>query len=118
MWGGPMTYKKKIAVMQSMDVQDEVGNVDCVWSEIYHGWASVNGIGGRKYYEAAHTNTQNEMLFTVRWCKSLSNVRCTCSDDDPEFMISYNNRNYAVTHVDDFMESHRTLVFHAEEVRK
>lgn len=113
-----MTYNKKIKILQSTDVQDEVGNTDCMWTEIFHGWASVNYIGGRKYYEAAQTNTQNDVIFTVRYSKSVSTVRCKCCDEDPDYRIMYNGRFYAVKHVDDYMDSHRELVFRTEEVRK
>lgn len=112
-----MTYNKKIRILQSTDVQDEIGNTDCVWREVFHGWASVNGVGGRKYYDAAMTNTQNDMIFTVRYCKAVSSVKCKCCDSDPDYRIAYNGRFYAVKHVDDYMESHRELVFRAEEVR-
>lgn len=117
MWGGCVTYNKKIRILQSTDVQDEIGNTDCVWTEIFHGWASVNNTGGRKYYDAAQTNSQNDVIFTIRYCRSASSVKCKCCDSDPDYRISYNGRMYAVKHVDDFMESHRELVFRTEEVR-
>ncbi|MCQ2464686.1 MAG: phage head closure protein [Oscillospiraceae bacterium] len=112
-----MTYNKKIRILQSTDVQDEIGNTDCVWTEIFHGWASVNNTGGRKYYDAAQTNSQNDVIFTIRYCRSASSVKCKCCDSDPDYRIAYNGRMYAVKHVDDFMESHRELVFRTEEVR-
>ena len=113
-----MTYNKKIRILKSTDVQDEVGNTDCVWNEVFCGWASFNCTGGRRYYEAAQTNQQNDMTFTIRYCQSASTVRCKCSNEDPDYRIYYNNRYYTVKHVDDYMESHRQLVFTAEEVRK
>lgn len=117
MWGGCVTYNKKIRILQSTDVQDEIGNTDCVWTEIFHGWASVNNTGGRKYYDAAQTNSQNDVVFTIRYCRSASSVKCKCCDSDPDYRIAYNGRMYAVKHIDDFMESHRELVFRTEEVR-
>ena len=87
-----MTYNKKIRILKSTDVQDEVGNTDCVWNEVFCGWASVNCTGGRRYYEAAQTNQQNDMTFTIRYCQSASTVRCKCSNEDPDYRIYYNNR--------------------------
>lgn len=113
-----MTYNKKIKIFKSTDVQDEVGNTDCVWDLVFCGWASVNTTGGRRYYEAAQTNQQNDVTFTIRYCQSASTVRCKCCNEDPDYRIFYNNRYYTVKHVDDYMESHRQLVFITEEVRK
>lgn len=105
-----MTYDKKIVILQSTDVQDSVGNIDCVWTPIHVCWASVNSTGGRRFYEAAQTNTQNYMTFTIRYCKAASSITVDNTH------IAYNGRMFAVKHVDDFFERHRELVIKAEEV--
>lgn len=110
-----MTYNKKIIVLQKQDVTDEIGNSDAVWFTIYKGWASVNCIGGNMYYEAAQTNSQNDMIFKTRFCKALSVVKY--NENDPTYRIEYNGKMFEITHVDDFMERHLELVFRAKEVR-
>ena len=109
-------YNKKIRIYRSTEQQDRIGNTEIVWSEIFHGWASVNCTGGDKYYAAAQTNTQNHMFFTIRYCKAVGEMRIL-SDTEPEYRIQYNNRMYEVKHIDDYMESHRELRIRAEEVR-
>ena len=69
-----MTYNKKIRILKSTDVQDEVGNTDCVWNEVFCGWASVNCTGGRRYYEAAQTNQQNDNTYYSNTFKNVTYV--------------------------------------------
>lgn len=109
-----MTYNKKIRILQSTETQDEVGNVICGWTEIFNGWASIDGAGGRRYYKAAQTNTQYEKIFTIRYNKTVSGI--SISPENPDYRIEYCGKLYTVKHIDDAYESHRELVLRAEEV--
>lgn len=105
-----MTYNKKIDILQSQDIIDDVGNIDCMWALLHRCWASINGTGGRRFYEAAQTNTQDYVTFRVRYSKKLSDIRADNT------RIAYNGKIYNIKHINDYFEQHRELEIHAEEV--
>lgn len=109
-----MTYDKKIRIFESTETKDSVGNITAAWTEIFNGWASISGAGGRRYYEAAQTNTQYEKVFTIRYNKTVSGI--SLNPENPDYQIEYNNKRYTVKHMDDPDEKHRELVLRAEEV--
>lgn len=105
-----MAYDKKIEILISSDIEDEVGNIDCVWKTVMKAWAQVNSTGGRTYYEAAKSNTQNYMIFKVRYSSKISNIRAHST------RIRYKDRLYEVQHIDDYLEQHLEIVMRADEV--
>jgi len=105
-----MAYDKKIEILVSADIVDEVGNVDCVWKTVMKAWAQVNSTGGRTFYEAAKSNTQNYLTFRLRYSSKLSDIR------EHSTRIRYKGRLYEVQHIDDYLEQHMELVIKANEV--
>ncbi len=103
-------YTKRITILQSQDVIDDIGNVDCIWTVLHRCWASVNCTGGKKFYEAAQTNVQDYVTFKMRYCQKISGMSAT------KIRISYDNKIYNVKYIDDYFEQHKELKILAEEV--
>lgn len=105
-----MAYNKKIEIQHFSETIDVIGQRIQSWNTLFKPWASVNGVGGREYYKAAQTNSENDMIFKIRYSNKLNN--CLTS----EIRILYNGKTYDIKHIDDYMQQHRELVIRASEV--
>lgn len=105
-----MAYTKKIEIQALTERYDEIGQSISEWETIFRPWSSVNSIGGKEYYKAAQTNSQNDMIFKIRYTKKISGYKTS------EIRIVYNSKIYNIKHIDDYMEQHRELVIRAEEI--
>lgn len=107
-----MAYTKKIEIQAMLETTDEIGQKIQEWKTIFHPWASVNGTGGREYYKAAQVNSENDMIFRIRYSKKIADYLTS------EMRIVYNNKIYNVKHIEDFNERHMELVFRTEQLNK
>lgn len=105
-----MAYTHKISFQVLAEKSDEIGSQSQEWTEVFTAWAKVNGIGGREYYNARQTNSENDMIFKVRYSRKIADYLTS------EIRIVYNGRYFDVKHVDDYMEQHRELVFRTQEL--
>lgn len=104
-----MAYTHKIEFQILAEMTDKIGNQISEWVTIFTAWASVNSIGGREYYNARQTNSENDVTFKVRYSRKIANYLTS------EIRIVYNGKIFDVKHIDDYMEQHRELVFRTEQ---
>lgn len=104
-----MTYNKKIIFQVLRNTSDRIGNDVQEWEDFFTAWASVNGTGGREYYSAAQVNSQNDMIFKIRYSRKIADFLSS------EIRIVYNNKIFDIKHIDDYQEQHRQLVFRTEQ---
>lgn len=109
-WGEAMAYNKKIEIQYYSENQDEIGNDIPQWTTLIRPWAEVNCTGGREYYAAAQVNSENDMIFKIRYSS------CMAGKLTSDLRIVYNGLIYNVKHIDDFMEQHRELVIRARQL--
>ncbi|MDE5620343.1 MAG: phage head closure protein [Ruminococcus sp.] len=107
-----MTYNKKIVFQVLRNTSDKIGNDVQEWEDFFTAWAYVNGTGGREYYSAAQVNSQNDMIFKIRYSRKIADFLSS------EIRIVYNNKIFDVKHIDDYQEQHRQLVFRTEQHNK
>lgn len=100
-----MAYTKKIRFQVYKTEVDEIGNQCGKWADIFETWANVNGVGGREYYSARQTNSENDIIFKVRYSRKIADFLTS------EIRIIYKNMIFDVQHVDDYMERNLELVF-------
>lgn len=103
-----MTYNKKIIFQVFTEKSDKIGWQSPEWTDFFTAWASVNGTGGREYYSASQVNSQNDVLFKVRYSRKIAGFLTS------EIRIFYNGIIYDVKHIDDYQEQHRQLIFRTE----
>lgn len=107
-----MAYTKKIDFQVLTEKSNEIGSQIPQWETFFTTWASVNSVGGREYYSARQTNSENDMIFKVRYSRKIAGYLTS------EIRIIYNNRIFDVKHVDDYMEQHREIVFRTQEINR
>ncbi|HDK7179748.1 TPA: phage head closure protein [Clostridium botulinum] len=70
-------------------------------------WASVRGLRGREFYNAAAVQSEQDKIFNCRYFKGL----------DTSLQIKYNNKLYDITSINDLNERHVEYEIHAKEVK-
>ncbi|MCM1508295.1 MAG: phage head closure protein [Ruminococcus flavefaciens] len=103
-----MIYNKKIIFQIITEKADEIGSQSPEWTDFFTAWANVNSIGGREYYTASQVNSQNDVIFKVRYSRKIAGFLTS------EIRILYNGNIYDIKHIDDYQEQHRQLVFRTE----
>lgn len=107
-----MTYSKKITFQVLTEKVDEISSQIPEWTTVFTAWASVSSIGGREYYSARQTNSENDMIFRVRYSRKIAGYLTS------EIRIVYNGKIFDVKHIDDYMEQHRELVFRTQQLNR
>lgn len=107
-----MAYTHKIQFQILSEMTDSIGIQSPEWTTIFTAWANINGIGGREYYSARQTNSENDMIFKVRYSRKIAHYLTS------EIRIVYNGKIFDVKHVDDYMEKHRELVFRTQQLNR
>lgn len=107
-----MAYTHKIEFQLLSVDSDEIGNQTEEWTTIFRTWASVNGIGGREYYNARQTNSENDVTFKVRYSRKIADYLTS------EIRIIYNGKIFDVKHIDDYMEQHKELAFRTQQLNR
>ncbi|MBQ6250171.1 phage head closure protein [Ruminococcus sp.] len=86
-----MAYTKKIEIQHYTESQDEIGNDGMLWAVLIRAWAKIEeNASGKEYYEAAQTNSENDVVFKIRYTKALENKLTS------ELRISYRGALYDI----------------------
>lgn len=107
-----MAYTKKIEIQHFTEATNNIGVHAQSWQTLFRPWAEVNCTGGREYYAAAQVNSENDMIFKIRYSRIMADKLSS------ELRIIYNGNTYNIKHIDDFMEQHREFVIRAERLNK
>lgn len=107
-----MTYNKKIEVQLLAETRDEIGQHVTGWETVFRPWAEVKCTGGREYYAAAQTNSENDMTFKIRFSKKVAGKLTS------ELRIIYDGIVYNVVHIEDVNEQHRELIIRARQLNR
>lgn len=100
-----MAYTKKIEIQNYTETQDSIGNVVQTWAVLYSPWSKIEeNATGKEYYEAAQTNSENDVIFKVRYSQKLEGKLTS------ELRIKYKNTYYDVKHIDGLEEHSLELV--------
>lgn len=71
-------------------------------------YASVRGLRGKEFYNAAAVQAQDDKVFNCKYFKGLT----------PNMQIKYNGVLYNITSINDLNERHEEYEIHAKEVKK
>lgn len=94
-----MAYTKKIEIQYYTETQDTIGNDEQTWTTLYTPWAKIEeNATGKEYYEAAQTNSENDVVFKLRYSSVLEGKLTS------ELRVKYKNAYYDVKHMDGIEE--------------
>jgi SPP1 family predicted phage head-tail adaptor len=99
-----MAYNKKIEIQCYTEDQDDIGNDVKEWKALFTPWAEIVEDGnGRKYYEAAQTNSESDVVFKIRYTSLLGNKLTS------ELRIKYKDAIYDIKYIGGLVERAREL---------
>lgn len=68
------TLRSKITIQHRVTGTDENGYPYEEWQNFVVVWAAKRGLGGREYYAAAAVQSENDVVFTVRYNQTTSQI--------------------------------------------
>ena len=105
-----MAYNKKIEIQCYDESQDALGNVIQDWHTLFRPWAEITTSTAKEYYEAAQVNSENDLVFKVRYSSVLAGKLSS------ELRIVYNGLIYDIKRIEDTNEQHRQFVIRAAQI--
>ena len=98
---------QRILIQKGNTQTDEVGNVLRQWQDFYSCFASVKTTGGKKR-QKGDTEEQHSVVFTVRFCKKLSELSAV------DYRIVFRSKTYNIIQVDFADYDGKTIKIKAE----
>lgn len=105
-----MAYTKKVEIQALATSADEIGQVVQNWETVLTAWAETENTGGREYYSAKQTNSEDDFIFKVRYSRKIADFLTS------EIRIVYNGKIFNVKHIEDVKERHLEIVFRTEQI--
>ena len=93
---------------------DEIGNDLTAWVEYLQLSAGANGLSGSEYWEAQAQQSENTIVFTIRW--SAKTKVLEAKNATQTYRILFNGVIYNIAHVDNPLFSNQTLKIKAVSV--
>ncbi len=98
---------KKIKFTYKGPGEDEDGYpIKNNWITFRTCWASVRGLRGREFYNAAAVQAQDDKIFNCRYFKGLT----------PDMYIEFQGRHYNIKSINNLYEKNEEYEIHASEV--
>ncbi|KGO12699.1 head-tail adaptor protein [Clostridium botulinum] len=102
----PGKLNKRIKFVVEQNGTDEDGYPLPGEKTIRECWASVRGLRGREFYNAAAVQAQDDKIFNCRYFKGLTQ----------DIQIKYNKKLYNIKSINDLNEKHVEYEIHASVV--
>ena len=98
-----MAYNKKITVQAFSESRDIIGQDIQTWTAVGSFWAEIKTYGGKEYFAAAQVNSENDVLFKVRFSRLLSGYLSS------QLRVIYQSCVYDVKSAVDVNQQHRII---------
>ena len=98
----------RIRIQKNETETDRDGNHKSAWTDPFTRWATPSAQTGQEGEKAAHTEEEDRLDFTVRYCTE------TAAVTSKQYRILLGERIYNIVHVDDMGFKHNSRKFHAE----
>lgn len=98
-------FNVMIKIQKSEIFTDEIGNHSNVWKDFYSCHATVSGENGREINISGTVVDKQDIAFTVRYCKSASQVEKT------KYRIIFENVIYNIIDIDHMNYTKKCLKF-------
>ncbi len=102
----------RITLQKNETVVDVYGNHTNTWTDYFTCWATASAQTGQEEENAATTNEEDRMDFTVRYSSETAAVVST------KYRILLLDRIYDIDHVDDMGFKKNSRKFHAHLVKR
>lgn len=103
----PGAYRQTIWIMKNGYTTDDVGNQVAAKEPYLRCHAYVNNLSGKEYWEAAQAQSENTVIFTLRYCKALSDMNTR------EYAILWDGKEYNIASIDNVQYKSETIKIRA-----
>lgn len=100
-------YRELITIEKVDIVTDEIGNQSAIRTEYFKGYAYMNNLSGKEYWEAAQSNSQDTVMFVMRYHPLLAKMNST------DYRLIHHNREYNITSIDNVQYKNETIKIRA-----
>lgn len=100
-------YREPVRIEKSSFTEDGIGNRLSVWSEYYKGYAYMNNLSGSEYWEAAQTQSQNTVMFVLRYHPLLGSM------STKGYRVMHRGREYNINSIDNVQYKNETIKIRA-----
>lgn len=101
-------YRELVTVEKSSVIVDEIGNHTATWSEYYRGYAYMNNLSGSEYWEAAQTQSENTVMFILRYHPILAEI------GTKGYRLVHRGKQYDITSIDNVKYKNETIKIRAK----
>lgn len=100
-------YKNKIEIQKVSNTYDNIGNPKQTWKKVHEGYAYINGLSGKEYWEAASIQQENTLEFVFRWKKFFNEM------DTTRYRLRFNGKIYNIHSIDNIQFRNKTVKIRA-----
>lgn len=100
-------YREPVLIEKSGFSEDDIGNQEQVWTEYYRGYAYMNNLSGSEYWEAAQTQSQNTVMFILRYHPLFDEMNTR------EYRLVHRGKEYNITSIDNMQYKNETVKIRA-----
>ncbi|RXM59319.1 phage head closure protein [Clostridium tetani] len=98
--------KHRVTFQRFTTVVNDNGFEEEAWQDFKTGWAKVENLHGREYFEAAAVQAEKTVKFTIRFIK----------DIDESMRIKFRDKHYNITSIDNIKYANKFIEIKAMEV--
>ena len=102
----------KITVQKSAVTVDEIGNHKAEWQDFYTCFATAGNESPSEDTAAGTVVDNSKINFTVRWCKSVSEV------DSTDFRVKYDGEIYNILGIDHMNFKKKSVKLKCQKARR
>lgn len=100
-------YREPITIEKSGYTEDDIGNQIHDWIEYYKGYAYMNNLSGKEYWEAAQTQAENTIMFIMRYHPLFDAM------NTKEYRLMHRGNEYNITSIDNVQYKNETVKIRA-----
>lgn len=100
-------YRERVVIQKTSITEDEIGNQKPVWTDYYKGHAYMNNLSGKEYWEAAQTQSENTVMFILRYHRMLSQINTR------EYQLVHKGKEYNISSIDNVQYKNETIKIRA-----
>lgn len=101
-------YREPVTIQKSSVTVDGIGNHTAKWDEYYRGYAYMNNLSGSEYWEAAQTQSENTVMFILRYHPILAEI------GTKGYRLVHRGKQYDITSIDNVKYKNETIKIRAK----
>lgn len=101
-------YREPVTIEKSDFAEDDIGNQIPIWNEYYKGYAYMNNLSGSEYWEAAQTQAEKTIMFTMRYHPLLGAM------DTKMYRLIHRGNEFNIVSIDNVQYKNETIKIRAK----